>query len=325
MINNLEKLKEQIIDEIREVTSGEEVVVAFSGGMDSTLALSFAKEALGKDKVEAVTIDWGFYAYKKSRKNIEKLIEILDVKHTFIPGEKEIESLHTKGPGCNRCVKKIKIPILKRYAGERIIIGGANQSDSWGKQHIKILDNIYSPLIELEKKEIRALLNYIGVPILRIGENSEREGCLLKHIWKPLASSYYHGRAVVLANEVLIDYLDEIGYKRNIANVKIIGPLGKNIALINISPIPEGTIKKEIEILIKNIKEIDEAYIVDRAITLVIRANKGQIQNQEVRYWIEKGRIAVDFGVPVKFRWLLSHNRKLNSFHVVDYEIGGEL
>ncbi len=324
-MDSLEELKRQILDEIREITSGKEVVVAFSGGMDSTLALYLTKEALGRDKVEAVTIDWGFYAYKKSRENIEKLIEMFDVRHTFLPGEKEIESLHTKGPGCNRCVKKIKIPILKKYAKGRIIIGGANQSDSWGKQHIKILDNIYSPLIELEKKHIRALLKYLNIPILRIGENNEREGCLLKHLWKPLASSYYHGRAVVLANEVLIDYLDKIGYKRDIANVKIIGPLGRNIALINVSPIPNKTIKEEIKIRIKKIKEIDEVYIVDKAITLVIRANKGQIQNQEVRYWIEKGRIAVDFGVPVKFRWLLSNNRKLNSFHVVDYKRGDEL
>ncbi len=321
-MKNPEILKKELIYDIKEIVGNRDVVVAFSGGMDSTLALYLAREALGRDKVEAVTIDWGMYAYTRSKSNIEKLIEKLDVNHTFIPGEKEIESLHTRGPGCNRCVKRIKIPILKKYARGRIIVGGANQSDSWGKQHIKILDDIYSPLIELNKKEIRSVLEYFNIPILRIGENSIREGCLLKHLWKPLISPYYHGRAVVLANEFLINYLQDINFKSNIANVKIIGPLSKNIALINVYPFPSNSIKKEIKKEIENIKEIDEAYFVDKPITLIIRANKGQIGNEESLYWIEKGRIAVDFGVSVTFKWLSSNNRKLNSFHVVDYKKG---
>ncbi len=321
-MRELEKLKEDIINEIREITKEKDVVVAFSGGMDSTLALYLTKEALGKEKVEAVTIDWGVYAYRKSRENIEKLVKFLDVNHTFIHGEKEIESLHTKGPGCNRCVKRIKIPVLKKYAKDRIIIGGANQSDSWGKQHIKILNGIYSPLVELGKNEIRALLNYYSIPILRIGENSTREGCLLKHLWKPLASSYYHGRAAVLSNELLIEYIDNIGLKPDIANVKIIGPLGKNIALINVYPLPSLKIIEEIVKKIREIKEIDEVFFVDRPITLIIRANKSQINNAESILWIEKGRISPDFGFPIRFKWLISNNRKLNSFHVVDYERG---
>ncbi len=321
-MKNPESIKREIVEDIKKIVDNKDVIVAFSGGMDSTLALYLAKESLGKERVEAVTIDWGRYAYTKSRKNIEKLIKRLDVRHTFIPGEKEIESLHTRGPGCNRCVKKIKIPILKRYAKERIIIGGANQSDSWGKQHIKILDGIYSPLIELDKKEIRTTLEYFNIPILRIGENSIREGCLLKHLWKPLASPYYHGRAVVLANEFLISYLQNMDFKPSIANVKIIGPLSKNIALINVYPLPPDKIREEIKKEIEKLKEIDEAYFVDKPITLTIRANKGQIGNRESLYWIEKGRISVDFGVPVNFEWLPSNNRKLNSFHIVDYKEG---
>ncbi len=321
-MKNPEFIKREILEDIRKIVDDKDVVVAFSGGMDSTLALYLAKEALGKERVEAVTIDWGIYAYARSRDNIEKLIKRLGVKHTFIPGEKEIESLHTRGPGCNRCVKKIKIPILKKYAKERIIIGGANQSDSWGKQHIKILDGIYSPLIELNKKEIRAILKYFNIPILRIGENSIREGCLLKHLWKPLVSPYYHGRAVVLANEFLISYLQNIDFKSSIANVKIIGPLSKNIALINVYPFPSDKIKEEIKREIEKLKEIDEVYFVDKPVTLTIRASRGQIGNKESLYWIEKGRISVDFGVPVTFKWLPSNNRKLNSFHVVDYKEG---
>ena len=321
-MKNFKKVKEDIVEEIKTITKGQDVIVAFSGGMDSTLALYLVKEALGKEKLKAVTIDWGVYSYTKSRENVKKLIKIMDVEHIFIPGEKEIESLHTRGPGCNRCVKKIKIPILRKYAKDKIIIGGANQSDSWGKQHIKILNGIYSPLIELGKKEIKALLDYYNIPVLRIGENSTREGCLLKHLWKPLASPYYHARAVVLSNELLINYIDNIGLRPDIANVKIIGPLSKNIALINIYPLPPYEVRDEIIKGLRTIKEIDEIFFVDRPITLVIRANKSQINNIESIYWIEKGRISSDFGFPIKFKWLVSNNRKLNSFHVVDYERG---
>ncbi len=311
--------KKELVKEIKEITEEKGVVVAFSGGMDSTLVLYLAKEALGREKVEAATIDWGMYAYTKARENVKKLVEVLGVKHTFIHGEKEIESLHARGPACNRCVKKIKIPLLKRYSQKRMILGGANQSDSWGKQHIKVLDNIYSPLIELDKKEIRNMLEWFRIPVLRVGENSIREGCILKHLWKPLASPYYHGRAVVSANEYLIEYLSSIDFRPNIANVKIIGPLGRNVALINVYPLPSDKIRKHIEKDIRSIKEIDKVYFVDKSITLVIRANSGQLGNKESIYWIEKGRISVDFGFPVKFEWLPSKNRKLNSFHVVDY------
>lgn len=324
-MNSLEEISQKIVDEIKAINRLNNVVVAYSGGMDSTLALYLTKKALGKKMVDAVTIDWGMYAYKKSRENIKKLIEILDVSHTFIHGEKEIESLHARGPGCNRCVKKIKIPILKKYAKGRIIIGGANQSDSWGKQHIKILDNIYSPLLELTKEDIRELLNYYNIPIIRIGEHSIREGCILKHLWKPLVSPYYHGLSVVKANEFLIKYLKDIGYEAKIANVKIIGPLSKNIALVNVYPLPSNHVRKDIIVQLNSIKELDEVYFVKGPIKLIIRANMGQIRNKESLYWIERGRIGVDFGFPVFYEWIPSSNRKLNSFHVVSYEGGNML
>ncbi len=59
-------------------------------------------------------------------------------------------------------------------------------------------------------------------------------------------NSQYHSRSAVIANEVLIDILDFYDIKREIANVKIIGPLSQNIALINIRPLPENYIINEV-------------------------------------------------------------------------------
>ncbi len=53
---------QDVIQELKEVSSSfERVVVAFSGGMDSTLALFLSLQALGKEKVISCTVDWDIY------------------------------------------------------------------------------------------------------------------------------------------------------------------------------------------------------------------------------------------------------------------------
>jgi len=67
------------------------------------------------------------------------------------------------------------------------------------------------------------------------------------------------------------------------------------------------------------VKEVDEFHIVDKPLELVIKANKGQFNNYHSRYWLEKGRLQPEFACPIKVRWLLTTNRKLKTFQVVDY------
>ena len=76
-MNSLEEISQKIVDEIKAINRLNNVVVAYSGGMDSTLALYLTKKALGKKMVDAVTIDWGMYAYKKSRENKKKLVAFI--------------------------------------------------------------------------------------------------------------------------------------------------------------------------------------------------------------------------------------------------------
>ncbi|HDK28162.1 MAG TPA: ExsB family protein, partial [Candidatus Atribacteria bacterium] len=50
-----------LLEEIREVSREEKVVVAFSGGLDSTVVSALAIQALGREKVEAITVSFGEY------------------------------------------------------------------------------------------------------------------------------------------------------------------------------------------------------------------------------------------------------------------------
>lgn len=312
-----------ILEEIREVASRfRRVVVAFSGGMDSTLALFFTIEALGRSKVLACTVDWGPYLPEKARENIALLVEHFGVEHVYIPGQHALEEVARGGPSCNLCTKRAKLGRIREYFKEgTLIIGGANKSDSWGHRGVKLLGDTFSPLFDLTKEDIAFFAERFGIPIRRIGENRVREGCYLKHLLKPLAVPDYHGKAVVAANALLLRLLDEASYPREIANVTVIGPLAENIALVNVFPLPEESLRKRIVDTLATLPELSRVVFVDAPVTLFIRANLGIYRNDLSRFWLSRGRIQPDFAFPVECIFLPSTNRRLRTFQVVDYRV----
>jgi len=312
-----------ILEEIKEVSQGEKVVVAFSGGLDSTVVSALTIRALGKEKVEAITVSFGEYSYSKGLENIQNISTDLDLKLRVVQGKKEQEKVLKRGPACNKCTRIAKLGRVKREAKGRLVLTGSNQSDTWGKRGLKIYNGFYAPLLAKTKKEIKEIADYLDLKILKIGESKFREGCKLKHLLKPLATPHYHGQAVAEANELLLNILEKEEYEANLANVKIIGPLNKNIGLINILPLPDEKFKKRITEGLKKVKTLEEIIFLDKPIKLIIKANKGQFDNQHSRYWLEKGRLQPDFSVPIKVDWLLTTNKSLTTFQVIDYEIMG--
>jgi len=317
---DFEKRIQGVIHEIKDVAAlYERVAVAFSGGIDSTVALFLSLLALGKEKVQACTIDWEEYFPYRARENIDFLVSYFQVSHLYLPGKNIIEEVVSRGPACNLCTRKAKLENLQKYFGEKtLIVGGANQSDSWGRRGLKLVRNTYSPLFDFTKQDIFHLCQTLDIPVRRIGENNLREGCALKHLYKPLAAKI-HGQAVVKANNVLLKSIHQEGFPSEIANVKIVGTLQKNQALINLRPVPHPTLKSVISQGIMELEEIDSLTWVERPITLTIRANPGLYRNLESKYWIEKGKIQPDFVQPVSFQWMPSTNRRLRTFQVVDF------
>lgn len=323
MAIKLKDIINRILEEIKEVSQGEKVVVAFSGGLDSTVVSALTIRALGKEKVEAITVSFGEYSYSKGLENIQNISTGLDLKLRVIQGKKEQEKVLKRGPACNKCTRIAKLGRVKREAKGRLVLTGSNQSDTWGKRGLKIYNGFYAPLLAKTKKEIKEIADYLDLKILKIGESKFREGCKLKHLLKPLATPHYHGQAVAEASELLLNILEKEEYGANLANVKIIGTLNKNIGLINILPLPDEKFKKRITEELKKVKTLEEIIFLDKPIKLIIKANKGQFDNQHSRYWLEKGRLQPDFSVPIKVDWLLTTNKNLATFQVIDYEIIG--
>ena len=320
MINTKDKIN-NILEEIKKTSQRKEIVVAFSGGLDSTVVSALAIQALGREKVEAITVSFGEYSYSKSLKNIQSISKDLDLKLKIVQGKKEQERVLKKGPACNKCTRIAKLGRVKKEASGRLVLTGSNQSDTWGKRGLKLYDGFYAPLLELNKEEIRKIADYFGIKILQIGESKFREGCKLKHLLKPLATPHYHGQAAAEANELLLSILEEEGYKSVLANVKIIGPLNKNIGLVNVSPLPGEKLKEKIMEELGKAKTLEKIEFLDKPIKLIIKANKGQFDNQHSRYWLEKGRLQPDFSVPIEVEWLLTTNKSLSTFQVIDYRI----
>jgi len=322
MVNIKDEIN-NILEEIRKASQEEEIVVAFSGGLDSTVVSALAIQTLGSKKVEAITVSFAEYSYSKGLKNIQDISMVLDLKLKIVQGKKEQERVLRKGPACNKCTRVAKLGKVKKEASGRLVLTGSNQSDTWGKRGIKLYDGFYAPLLELNKEEIRKIANYFGIKILQIGENKFREGCKLKHLLKPLATPHYHGRAAAEANELLLSILEEEKYGSVLANVKIIGPLNKNMGLVNVSPLPGEKLKGKIIEELKKMKALEQVEFLDKPIKLIVKANKGQFDNQHSRYWLEKGRLQPDFSVPIEVEWLLTTNKNLSTFQVIDYQIIG--
>jgi len=161
----LEKLK-RILKEL------DSVVIAFSGGLDSTFLLKIARDVLGKDKVLAVTA----YSrtYPKMEYNLAKdLAKRLDVKHiTVYTKELENSSFRKNTPWrCFYCKDELfrKLNLLAQAKGYQRVLDGTNYEDEFdyrpGRKASKKW-NILSPLkeVRLRKNEIRLLARNFGLP-----------------------------------------------------------------------------------------------------------------------------------------------------------------
>lgn len=163
MINN-EKYNELI----KYLKGLGKVVLAFSGGVDSTFLLRAAKEALG-DNVKAVTI-LSPYIPKWEIAEAKELVKELGVQHEIIEAT-IIDSIKFNPEDrcylCKTAVFSMILSIAKKQ-GYNYVIDGTNFDDIGdyrpGIKALKELE-IKSPLLEckLTKAEIRAFSKELGL------------------------------------------------------------------------------------------------------------------------------------------------------------------
>ncbi len=317
-------IRTALIQDIRATTQGAPVVVAFSGGLDSTVVAALARDALGADHILLVTVNMGEYAYKRGNEIVLEVAESLGLQQRCLLGQFKQHRVQAAGPACNRCTREIKLGMVKAVSGGRQVLTGANRSDTWGQLGLKVCNGYYAPLLNLGKPDIRALADEMGVRPPRIGENPGREGCKLKHLLKPLVAPEYHGRAVARANEVVLSVLREARFAAELANVKIIGPMRRNIGLVNVRPIPQGAVRDRLVSALRDLKELDEVHVIEAPLTLVAKASAAIFNDPHARYWIERGRLAPDFAAPISVEWHPSANTRLGTFQIVDFRTAAQ-
>ncbi len=160
------------IQKLKEIfRSMGRVLVAYSGGVDSTLLLRVAKDTLGDKNVLAVTALSPLYPDRELA-GAKRLTQEMGVRHLLIESnELEIEGFSKNPPNrCYYCKKELfgELTRLAQKEGFPFIVEGSTSDDERDHRPGRIAiqeQGIRSPLKEamFTKEEVRALSNALGL------------------------------------------------------------------------------------------------------------------------------------------------------------------
>ena len=163
-----EKLKKFIQEKGRDG-----VVIAFSGGVDSSTLAAVCHKILG-EKAVAVTAVSPIYPLEEIEE-AKKVAEEIGIKHILVETNELLNEDFVRNPE-NRCYycKRELLTTLKAVAedlGFRVVFEGTNLSDLSshrpGFKAVEELEEVYSPWVEagFTKDEIRILSNRLGLSV----------------------------------------------------------------------------------------------------------------------------------------------------------------
>ncbi|WP_027416380.1 ATP-dependent sacrificial sulfur transferase LarE [Aneurinibacillus terranovensis] len=159
---------EQLLENLRQL---RRVVVAFSGGVDSTFLLKAAVEALGRDNVLAVTSDAETYP-ERERREAMALAKEIGSQHLVIQTSELNIPGYAENPinRCYYCKQELfshLIPIAQERGYDHVVFGAIADDLSDYRPGFKaaLEKGVRAPLQEvgLAKTEIRALSHQLGL------------------------------------------------------------------------------------------------------------------------------------------------------------------
>jgi len=164
-MGKFEKLK-KILKDMKSV------VVAYSGGLDSTFLLKVALDSLGRQNVLAVTARSETYPAAEYDE-AARIVKVIGARHVTIH-TKELDIKHFKSNPVNRCYyckKELfkKLNSLKKARGMRYLLDGTNYDDLKDVRHGRLAAKelgVRSPLLEanLAKADIRKYSKWLKLP-----------------------------------------------------------------------------------------------------------------------------------------------------------------
>jgi len=246
----LNALKQKIAEKNR-------LLIAFSGGVDSTLLLKVAYDSLGDDNVIAVTALSPLYP-ERELTGVKKLIQTVGARHRLIQSnELEIPGFSKNPPNrCYYCKKRLFAELLDLAKEESIlfVVEGSTLDDDKdhrpGKMAVQEL-GVRSPLREASftKAEVRELSKTLGLPTWD------------KPSFACLASRFPYGEEITEERLKMVDaaedYLFELGFKQ--VRVRHYGNLARiEILKEEMARLTNGSLREE---LVNRLKRIGYHYI----------------------------------------------------------------
>ena len=159
----------ELKDSIKKLGSA---IVAFSGGIDSTLVLKAAYDSLGNNAV-AVTADSPSLP-RKELEETKKIAKEIGARHLIIQTEETKEENYLQNPNnrCYYCKSELytKLKDISKKLGIKHILNGTNFDDLTDHRPGLIAadeNNVASPLkdAKLTKNDVRELAKHLGLEI----------------------------------------------------------------------------------------------------------------------------------------------------------------
>ena len=181
---NAERFIDETTARLKEGVSGK-ALIAFSGGVDSTVCAALVNKAIGKQLI-AVHVDTG-YMRKNESKNVKKLMEKMNLNYRFIEAREEFYSA-LKGvvePEKKRKIigekfirvfenvaedEKIEYLVQGTIAPDWIESGGGLRDTIKSHHNVgglpeKMKLNLVEPLRDIYKDEVRKVARALNLPV----------------------------------------------------------------------------------------------------------------------------------------------------------------